>query len=80
MGVLFFLIWLVFIVIGLYLLVLLIKLMKRAIEALDLYNYSKNQEIRHSQNASYLRPYVNDPPSTPPSDSPNPGRGGPSSS
>lgn len=45
-SVLFFLFWLVSISFGLYAFVLFVKLARRGIEALDLYNYAKNREIR----------------------------------
>ncbi|MRN55618.1 hypothetical protein [Paenibacillus monticola] len=45
-SVLFFLIWLVSISFGIYAFVLFVKLARRGIEALDLYNYAKNREIR----------------------------------
>ncbi|MNM14954.1 hypothetical protein D3C81_251770 [compost metagenome] len=46
------LISLVWTVIGIYLVVLVIKVLRRAIEALDLYNYSKNREIRKTYESS----------------------------
>ncbi len=45
-SVLFFFIWLVSISFGIYAFVLFVKLARRGIEALDLYNYAKNREIR----------------------------------
>ncbi|MBY9079236.1 hypothetical protein KIH86_22480 [Paenibacillus sp. HN-1] len=48
------LISLVWMVIGVYVVILVIKALRRAIEALDLYIYSKNREIRKTHESSNI--------------------------
>ncbi|RQW10618.1 hypothetical protein EH198_15290 [Paenibacillus rhizophilus] len=48
MAPIFFLFWLISAGLGIYAFVLFVKLARRGIEALDLYIYAKNREIRDS--------------------------------